>query len=285
MKLSIITINYNNLDGLRKTIDSVINQTWQDFEWIIVDGGSTDGSKELIEETVKACAKITFWCSEPDKGVYNAMNKGIVQAHGEYMNFMNSGDTFYDELVLEKVFKEPHEADVLYGQWYWCSSEKEIHACYEKEANIGTFYIHNICHQAMFIRSSILHEDGYDESLRLYSDWARWMKLACNGGTFESLPILICRFALGGLSGQDPALAERETAIIRNIPPHNILGLLDSYRNNSIKLNKYENCYLTKEILALANESPWYFRLFHLSLIVVRFVKYISGSVKHKNSN
>ena len=77
MKLSIITINYNNKAGLQKTIDSVVAQTWRDFEWIIIDGGSTDGSKELIEQYQQHFA---YWCSEPDKGVYNAMNKGIDKA-------------------------------------------------------------------------------------------------------------------------------------------------------------------------------------------------------------
>ena len=80
MKLSIITINYNNKAGLQKTIDSVICQTWKDYEWIIIDGGSTDGSKELIEQYQQYFA---YWCSEPDKGVYNAMNKGITKAKGE----------------------------------------------------------------------------------------------------------------------------------------------------------------------------------------------------------
>lgn len=81
MKLSIITINYNNLQGLRNTFQSVISQTWQEFEWIVIDGGSTDGGKELLEEHQE---KFSYWVSEPDKGIYNAMNKGISHANGEY---------------------------------------------------------------------------------------------------------------------------------------------------------------------------------------------------------
>ena len=100
MKYSIITINYNNRDGLEKTIQSVINQTCQDFEFIIIDGGSTDGSVDIIK---KYNDRINYWVSEPDKGIYNAMNKGILQAHGEYLNFMNSGDCFFDNEVLNKV--------------------------------------------------------------------------------------------------------------------------------------------------------------------------------------
>ena len=112
MPLSIITVNLNNLKGLRKTIDSIISQTWRDFEWIIIDGGSTDGSRELIEQYQEHFA---YWCSEPDKGVYNAMNKGIAKAKGVYLNFMNSGDVFYSNDTLERVFESSPCADMVYG--------------------------------------------------------------------------------------------------------------------------------------------------------------------------
>ena len=89
MKLSVITINFNNKEGLAKTIVSVVGQTTRDFEWIIIDGGSTDGSMELIENNSEY---ISYYVSEPDKGIYNAMNKGIMASHGEYLLFLNSGD-------------------------------------------------------------------------------------------------------------------------------------------------------------------------------------------------
>jgi len=113
MKLSIITVNLNNKSGLQKTIDSVISQTYKDFEWIIIDGGSTDGSKELIEQYSQY---ITYWISEPDKGIYNAMNKGIVQAKGEYLQFLNSGDALYDKYVLDKILKATNiTSDIITG--------------------------------------------------------------------------------------------------------------------------------------------------------------------------
>lgn len=99
MKLSIITINFNNEKGLKKTLESVSIQTYKNFEFIIIDGGSTDNSVNIIKEYQPI---ITYWLSEPDKGIYNAMNKGIAQAHGEYCIFMNSGDTFYDASTIEK---------------------------------------------------------------------------------------------------------------------------------------------------------------------------------------
>lgn len=104
-KLTIITINLNNKAGLQTTIDSVIAQTYKDFEWIIIDGGSTDGSKELIE---KYTNYIKYWVSEPDKGIYNAMNKGIKVAEGEYLQFLNSGDSLFSNSVLSDIFTPPH---------------------------------------------------------------------------------------------------------------------------------------------------------------------------------
>ena len=113
IKLTIITINFNHAEGLKRTIDSIVNQTFTDYEWIVVDGGSTDGSKELIEQYKDHFA---WWCSEPDKGVYNAMNKGITHAMGEYINFMNSGDIFATPTILEEIFSTPRTADILYGR-------------------------------------------------------------------------------------------------------------------------------------------------------------------------
>ena len=132
MKLSIITINYNNLGGLRKTINSILSQTWKEYEWIIIDGGSNDGSKELINTTYQRLSQlgfnpISFWCSEQDGGIYNAINKGIKHCGGEYINCMNSGDEFYASDVLQKVFQEKLVGDIVYGDWYSVySNRKEL---------------------------------------------------------------------------------------------------------------------------------------------------------------
>lgn len=102
-KLSIITINLNNREGLQKTMASVLCQTFTDYEYIIIDGGSTDGSVDLIK---KFADKITYWVSEPDKGIYDAMNKGLDAASGEWINFMNAGDVFYDSKVLKNFIEQ-----------------------------------------------------------------------------------------------------------------------------------------------------------------------------------
>ena len=105
MKLSIITINYNHKEGLLKTIKSVVNQTYHDIEYIVIDGGSTDGSKEYIESKQEY---INQWVSEKDHGVYNAMNKAIRMAQGEYCIFMNSGDHFFSSQSLESWRRLQH---------------------------------------------------------------------------------------------------------------------------------------------------------------------------------
>ena len=114
MTLSIITINYNNRDGLRKTIESVIAQSCKDFEFIIIDGASTDGGVDVLKEYDR---HIDYWSSTPDNGVYNAMNKGVKIARGRYCIFMNSGDTFHDEDVIKNAIGQLQEdgADVVTG--------------------------------------------------------------------------------------------------------------------------------------------------------------------------
>ena len=173
MTLSIITINYNNLEGLRKTIDSVISQTWHDFEWIIIDGGSTDGSKELIEETAKQLASsdfnpLSYWCSEPDKGIYNAMNKGVAVAKRQYCIFMNSGDCFYDKDVVKDIIEANISEDILTG-----AIQRDGNCIYNspKHVSMRHFYHKTLFHQASFIKTSVLKELPYDESYKAVSDW------------------------------------------------------------------------------------------------------------------
>ena len=108
-KFSIITINYNNKEGLRKTIESVVGQSFRDFEYIIIDGGSTDGSIEVIKEYA---GKVDYWVSEPDKGIYHAMNKGVLQAHGEYLirgTVLHQASFFRKELFDENRYDESYK--------------------------------------------------------------------------------------------------------------------------------------------------------------------------------
>src|SRR5574344_778141 len=163
MSVSIITINYNNKNGLKKTIESVIEQSSSDYEFIVIDGGSSDGSVDVINQFSK---NIYFWSSEPDRGVYHAMNKGVYHAYGKYCIFMNSGDVFFSSYVIEHVFAKPRNADFVCGNWCKngkiCQSPKKISAFY--------LFEHAICHQAIFTKMELLKDQPYDESLKLVSD-------------------------------------------------------------------------------------------------------------------
>ena len=115
MELSVITINLNNATGLLKTMRSVLSQTFNDFEYIIVDGESSDNSVDLIKEFNTKFQNL-YWISEPDSGIFNAMNKGINLSKGKYLLFLNSGDFLSDQNTLEQVFSNKRNADILCGK-------------------------------------------------------------------------------------------------------------------------------------------------------------------------
>lgn len=211
MTLSIITINYNNLDGLQRTIDSVVGQSFTDYEWIVIDGGSKDGSRELIERYADHFA---YWCSEPDKGIYNAMNKGIEKASGDWFLFLNSGDWLYSNDVLNKVFSVPNDADILYGDvmYHWPDGRGLEMERKPDKLSLYFFYTDTLCHQATFYRKNIFNTHKYDESFRICSDWALYIQLLTEGYRFQHLPFCISNFAQDGISTHLTAehLAERE---------------------------------------------------------------------------
>ncbi len=199
MKLSIITINYNHLDGLKKTFESVCSQTWSDYEWIVIDGGSTDGSKEFIEEHRSYFA---YWCSEPDGGVYNAMNKGILKASGEYLNFMNSGDTFYATTSLQVVFGVERNADILFGAMQLPDGSLDHFQMMKPCLHWYDFYDNTLPHQSSFIRNSMFDQIGlYDESYRISADWYFFAKaFMSHNASLEFIPSILARFEGGGVS-------------------------------------------------------------------------------------
>lgn len=274
MKLSIITINYNNKAGLQKTIDSVIAQTWRDFEWIIIDGGSTDGSKELIEQYQQHFA---FWCSEPDKGVYNAMNKGIDKARGEYLNFMNSGDIFYSKDTLEEVFaRNTLNADMVYGDWVRIEKENVVLMKAPNEVSLDFFYIDNICHQAMFLKSSTMKKKGYDETFQIYADWARWMEMALDGLVFQYVPVTICCFdATEGLSNKITSNLDMEKERMRTMISNPIREILNHNIEYKNELDKYRNNQLVQDVYSLIIDYPLYYKWIRLNIIFLKLLKKI----------
>lgn len=230
MKLSIITINYNDVKGLQKTIDSVLMQTWKDFEWIVIDGGSTDGSRDVIE---KYKQHFVFWCSEPDKGVYNALNKGVSYAKGEYICCMNAGDCFYESNTLAKIFEKDHDEDILYGDWIEVYPDKSVLKHEPYPIDFHVFRHQNICHQAMFVKTSHLKMKGFDESYKLLADFARWTEMLLAKCTIAFVDCIVCRYNMGGISSNNFELAYAESQRIEKeiVPPciYPMLEELDYY--------------------------------------------------------
>ena len=208
MKLSVITINFNNLTGLQHTCESIAAQTLQEFEWIVIDGGSTDGGKEYMEQFRR---KPDYFVSEKDAGVYDAMNKGIAASHGEYLLFLNSGDFLVDGNVLQQVIDNWQEADIVYGDAFFCRGSEEHEEHYPEYFSLYDYWrIYTMCHQATFIRASLLQERGYDTKYRIVADFKRWTEWKLEGRSFCHIPVTICRYQLDGISSTNLELHHQE---------------------------------------------------------------------------
>jgi len=159
--ISIVTVVYNDAKGLEKTIQSVLSQSYNNIEYIIIDGGSTDGTVEVIKRHKKS---ISMWISEADKGIYDAMNKGIKLAKGRWINFMNARDIFYNQDVLSNIFLHknyPSNTAVIYGDHL-----ADYQNGYKRKVKIGLLpkFLRKMpfCHQSTFVRLSIPKKIGFD---------------------------------------------------------------------------------------------------------------------------
>jgi glycosyltransferase involved in cell wall biosynthesis len=211
-KISIITINYNNLEGLKRTVESVVNQTWQEFEYIVIDGGSTDGSAEYIESQN---GKIDYWVSEPDNGIYNAMNKGIEKATGEYLLFLNSGDYLFTNKTLKENVKYIKNYDFIFFNIQIVGIKSPyIYSC-PNTLIFSDLYFGSLPHQSSFIKKELFQKIGlYDEGLRIVSDWKFFIialyKYHC---TYIKINKTFAAFHSGGISSQFDNLIERDLVL------------------------------------------------------------------------
>lgn len=207
MKLSIITVNYNNGIGLKKTADSIVDQLFNDFEWIIIDGGSTDGSLDIISQ-YGSC--VSYFVSEPDRGIYHAMNKGIAIAQGDYCQFLNSGDFLIDSTTLQDVFQDDSLCDVNYGD-QWCYSDGVISEKREYPDIMSLSYLFRapLGHQASFFKTSIIKKHLYKESYSISSDRALFFDLYCSGYSFHHIRRPIVYFDTHGIGSDLSTLKER----------------------------------------------------------------------------
>lgn len=222
-KLSIITVNLNNASGLHKTIESVMSQSFTDYEYIIIDGVSNDSSLEVIKEFSD---KITYWVSEPDNGIYHAMNKGIIKATGEYCLFLNSGDYLVRNEVLKQVFESKITEDIFYGNIVTGHEENDDQNYINtKNKNLTFFDFYageSIRHQASLIKRSLFDKYGlYNERYSIISDWAFFIKtIVFENVTVRYENINISKMESNGISSSftETHLHERETELKKVLP-------------------------------------------------------------------
>lgn len=245
MKLSVITINYNNIEGLQKTIPSVLAQKFKDFEYLVIDGGSTDGSAAYIEENA---ARMAYWVSEKDSGVYNAMNKGIKQSKGEYLLFLNSGDYILDENSLQILEKYECKEDIIY--WNLKNNITGQSIIYPDELRFSFFLKATINHQSAIIKRQLFDRFGlYNESFKLVSDWEFFIKTIFLGcvSTKHLNEFIIQYDFRDGLSSriENSALltSERNTVLQQHFK-----GFLNDYEEAEIYQDRFTD-YKTKSIV------------------------------------
>lgn len=222
-KLTIITINYNNLEGLKKTFDSVFMQTYQDFEYIVIDGDSTDGSKEYI---IKNADKINFWVSEKDKGIYDALNKGIKNANGEFIIFINSGDSLYSPSVLKILSDVDHKYDIAYGDTNLIYRDgREIIKKYPENCNLLFLLKDTVQHQGTRIRKDLLTNKTYSLDYKIISDWVWFFDAYFKKNSFFHVNEVLANFVLDGISSTNTKqlLIEREHFLSNNYPDYYLL--------------------------------------------------------------
>lgn len=227
IKISIITINYNNLLGLKKTLASVLSQSYTNIEFIIIDGGSKDGSKNYLEEY---STKINHWVSEEDNGVYHAMNKGWKRANGTFCIFLNSGDVFADKDVVKNFVQLVDlESEIIYGCHLWGSKNGERWNP-KKDFKFREILNHTpISHQATFIRKSQLEKvGGFKSNYRIIADWGVLLDSMRMNARLQKISIDICIAEEAGVSNvtEKEVLKERRLYLLRH---HFLVFFLNKY--------------------------------------------------------
>lgn len=208
--ITIITVCYNAISSIEKTIISVINQTYPNIEYIIIDGGSTDGCIDVIK---KYEDKITYWISEPDKGIYDAMNKGIKLAKGEWINFMNCGDTFYNNTTIEELFQKANfDSDIIYGNTNLLLITGEY---IQRGEVVSDNEYMPFCHQASFSRNSLMKKYGFDTKYKICADRNFFYTAYKNNAKFEYIDVTISNYeAEEGVSSVNMTKIFKEKGLI-----------------------------------------------------------------------
>ena len=228
IKISVITVVYNDVQHIEETINSVINQTYDNIEYIVIDGGSTDGTVDVIKRYEN---NINYWVSEPDKGIYDAMNKGILKSTGEYIHFLNSGDSFYDIDVISKVANliSKNNVDLIYG--------KSL-VLYENYTSISPFTINKLengvmpSHQATFVKRAFIVNMGcFNLEYKSSSDFDFFCRSYLADCFYLKVDAIIANYSSGGFSSNKSVSYTETFNIIKKY-----FGSMNGYRYYFFKI-------------------------------------------------
>lgn len=279
MKLSIITINYNNSEGLKRTLESVVNQTNKEFEHIIVDGGSSDGSVSVIKSyeeliiTNRVNSETQYpwisWVSEKDKGIYNAMNKGVRKAQGEYVLMLNSGDYLVDEHVIERMTLELDGTDIVQGN----NIEDRNGIVYrnrgygKSDIDMNDVLHGHFLHQSSFCRRDLFDKYGYfDESYRIVGDTKFFMNcLGLHNATFKYVDIDVANYDCNGVSapqlGQwnEPSKSEYNQLISELFSQRMVTYVMGNEKKVRLYDRLHQHKWIWNLTMMVAHINSWFY--------------------------
>lgn len=276
MRLSIITINRNNAAGLEKTMRSVTAQTYKELEYIVIDGASTDGSVEVIKKLEPGFAHLK-WVSEPDSGIYNAMNKGIRMASGDYIQILNSADAMAAPDVTERMLAALEKADhpsIFYGNMVKCfpDGRKLVDKSFAgREITMLDMYTGTLNHDPAYIRRDLFDKYGYyDESLKIVSDWKWYLQAIVLGGERpQYVDLDVTLFDMTGISEDAKSktvIQEERTKVLEELIP-------------SAYLHDYQRYADDIHLMQRVHRHPWAYK------IVWFMERCLFKLEKNKNSN
>ena len=256
-KVTVITVCYNAIDCIEATLQSVLQQTYSNIEYIVVDGGSKDGTLDVIK---KYASRITRFISEPDKGIYDAMNKGIALSTGDWINFMNAGDVFVNADVVKDVFHHPIPQNIglIFGNVLMNYPGEEGVVKVLDNLKDGQIQ-YSLNHQSTFTSGDFLRRVGYDTSFKIAADANSFNEIYKEGLGFKYVPVTISIYeAVNGVSSKQMFQLHREFSRIKGIDKTHmqwwrgyikalIMTTLITLLPQSV-FNKIMNKYVTKRV-------------------------------------
>lgn len=245
MLVSIITINYNQLEGLKRTVASVLSQTYTSIEYIIIDGASSDGSEAFIKQNA---SQLSYFVSEKDEGIYHAMNKGIDQANGEYLLFLNAGDYLYNDNVIEDFVANKPKAHMVYGDVCLKDASTEKLMRMPEIDGVVSALNNSLNHQVIFFNKALfLNDKRYDCSYKIAADWVFINNaILFDKCTVQHIDLVVSYFDTNGVSSNKNLRLNDRERYLNETFDDNFLTLLRSHQELNQKYSYLKRQFLVK---------------------------------------